>query len=258
MENMFDLTGKVAVVTGASSGLGADAARAYVAYGADVAILARRKERLEELAEELRASGKRILPVQCDVSNEESVKHAITEVVAHFGKIDILLNNAGVAVSGAVTDLTEEQWDTSMDINVKGLFFTCKYVVAEMLKNGYGKIVNISSVNALVADKQPVFFRHSYNTSKAAVFGFTKGLAASYAQNGITVNTICPGLFESEMTAKNLFKSEAFLNGYNYTCPAGRPGRKGELNGTILYFSSDASSYVTGQYVVVDGGATIV
>lgn len=258
MENMFDLTGKVAVVTGASSGLGADAARAYAQYGASVALLARRKERLEELAEELRANGTKVLAVQCDVSKEESVKAAVAKVAEYFGKIDILLNNAGVAVSGAVTDLTEEQWDTSMDINVKGLFFMCKYVVPYMEQQEYGKIVNVSSVNALVADKQEVFFRHSYNTSKAAVFGFSKGLAASYAQKGITVNTICPGLFESEMTAKNLFKSEAFLNGYNYTCPAGRPGRKGELNGTILYFSSDASSYVTGQYVVVDGGATIV
>lgn len=255
---MFDLTGKIAVVTGASSGLGADAARAYAKQGADVALLARRKEKLEDVAAEIQNMGRKAIAVQCDVSNEESVKNAIDEVMKSFGKIDILLNDAGVAVRGGVHTLTEEEWDKSMNINVKGMFLVSKYVVPEMIKQNYGKIVNISSINGLIADKDDVFIRHSYNASKAAVLGLSKGMAASYARYNITVNTVCPGLFESEMTANTLFKSEAFLNLYNHLCPANRPGRRGELNGTIIYFSSDASSYVTGQYVVIDGGTSIV
>lgn len=138
------------------------------------------------------------------------------------------------------------------------MFFTCKYVVPHMLEKSYGKIVNVSSVNAVVADKSELFMRHSYNSSKAAVLGFTTGLACSYAQYGITVNAVGPALFESEMTSKKLFKSEEFLGYYSYMNPTGRPRNKGELNGPILFLSSDASSYVQGQFIIVDGGASIV
>ena len=246
------------MVTGASSGLGADAARAYAAYGADVALLARRKERLDVLAGELRGQGVDALPVACDVSDEESIKAAVKEVLDHFGRIDILLNNAGVAVPGGVETLTPEEWDRSMNVNVKGIYLMCKYVVPQMRERKYGKIVNIASINATLADKVPELWRHSYNASKAAVRGLTIGMAASYAADNITVNSIGPGLFESEMTENTLFKHEGFMNMYNGIDPASRPGRRGELNGTIIYFSSEASSYVTGQHVIVDGGFSIV
>lgn len=255
---MFDLKGKIAVVTGASSGLGADAAIAYAKAGADVALLARRKDKLVEVAREIEALGRKALPVQCDVSSEESVKLATQEVINSFGKVDILLNNAGIAVRGGVHELSEEDWDQSMNINVKGIYLVSKYIIPEMQKNNYGKVVNISSVNAFVADKNDAFIRHSYNASKSAVLGLSKGMAASYAKYGITVNTICPGLFESEMTSDTLFKSDAFLSAYNHVCPTNRPGQRGELNGTILYFSSDASSYVTGEHIIVDGGTSLV
>ena len=258
MNNLFDLTGKVAVVTGASSGLGADAAKAYAEAGADVALLARRVEKLECVKAEIEKTGRRVIAVQCDVTNEESVKNAIQTVVDTFGKIDILLNNAGIALHGGVDEMTEEDWDKAFDTNVKGIFFACKYVVPHMKEKGYGKIVNVSSVNAAVADKNDVFIRHSYNSSKAAVVGLTTGMAASYAKHGITVNAIGPALFETEMTSDKLFKSEEFLGYYAYTNPTGRPGNKGELNGTVLYLSSDASSYVQGQFIIVDGGASIV
>ena len=244
MDNLFDLTGRVAVVTGASSGLGADAARAYAGQGADVALLARRVEKLKTVA----ATGRKVLVVGCDVTDEEQVRKAIGQVVARFGKIDILLNNAGVAVPGTVEQLTTDEWDKEMNTNVRGAYLVCKYVVPHMRERRYGKIVNISSVNALIADKSPLLARHVYNASKAAVLGLTIGMAASYG----------PGLFESEMTEDTLFKNEEFMRMYNFTDPMSRPGRRGELNGTILYFSSDASSYVTGQHVVVDGGASIV
>lgn len=258
MNNYFDLTGKVAVVTGASSGLGADAAMAYAQAGADVAILARRVEKLENVKAEIEKTGSKCISVPCDVTSEDSVKAAIETVLAEYGHIDILLNNAGVAVRGGVDSMSVEDWDKSFNTNVKGIFLVSKYVVPQMKERGYGKIVNIASVNAVIADKNDMFIRHSYNSSKAAVLGLTKGMAASYAQYGITVNAIGPALFESEMTANTLFKSEAFLAGYNAGNPTGRPGNRGELNGTVLYFSSDASSYVQGQFVIVDGGSSIV
>lgn len=256
--NLFDLSGKIAVVTGASAGLGADAALAYAEAGADVALLARRIEKLEDVKTQIEKTGRKAIAVPCDVTNEESVKNAMQTVLDTYGHIDILLNNAGVAVRGGVDSMTEADWDKSFNTNVKGIFLACKYVVPGMKERGYGKIVNISSVNAVIADKNDTFIRHSYNASKAAVLGLTKGMACSYAKNGITVNAIGPALFETEMTAGTLFKSEQFLQGYNMQNPTGRPGKKGELNGTILYLSSDASSYVQGQYIVVDGGGMLV
>lgn len=127
-----------------------------------------------------------------------------------------------------------------------------------MMDNNYGRIVNVASINAIMADKEDVFIRHSYNASKAAVLGLTKGMAASYGKYNITTNAIGPGLFESEMTENTLFKSDDFLNLYQGLNPMSRPGKHGELNGTILYFSSDASSYTNGQFIVVDGGMSIV
>lgn len=256
--NLFDLTGKVAVVTGASSGLGADAARAYAEYGADVALLARRKDKLEALAADIRKTGRKAIAVACDVSDEENVKTAVNEVISEFGKIDILLNNAGVATLGTVEQITKSDWDKVMGINVDGIYLMCKYVVPHMRRQKYGRIVNVSSINAIVADKAPELARHAYNTSKAAVRGLTMGMAASYGMDNITVNSIGPGLFESEMTEDTLFKAQAFMNMYNALTPVGRPGAKGELNGTIIYFSSEASSYVTGQHIIVDGGFSIV
>ena len=239
----FNLGDRVAVVVGASSGLGADAARAYAAAGADVALLARRVDRLEALGEEIESAGGRT---------------AVSAVLDACERIDILLNNAGVAVRGGVETLNDEEWDRSFDTNVKGIVHVSKYVVPHMKERSYGKIVNIASVNAVIADKQDVFVRHAYNASKAAVLGLTRGMACSYARYGITVNAVGPGLFASEMTESTLFKSDEFLDAYGALNPTGRPGRRGELNGTILYLSSDASSYVQGQFVVVDGGMTIV
>ena len=255
---MYDIKGKVAVVSGASSGLGADAARAYAQNGANVALLARREDRLAELAKELAQYGVDVYTHGCDVTDESSVKSAIDAVYSHFGRMDILLNNAGIAVRGGVHNMSVEEWDKSMDTNVKGIYLVSKYVIPHMMEQKYGKVVNISSINAVIADKADIFIRHSYNASKSAVLGLSKGMAASYGRYNITVNSIGPGLFESEMTKETLFKSDDFLQGYNSQCPMDRPGKRGELNGTILYFSSDMSSYVTGQYVIVDGGTSFV
>ena len=255
---MYDIKGKVAVISGASSGLGADAAIGYAKNGANVALLARREDKLQALAEDLKQYGVDVFTHRCDVTDEESVKEAVDAVAKHFGRIDILLNNAGVAVRGGVHNMSAEDWDKSMNTNVKGIFLVSKYIIPHMMDQKYGKVVNISSINAVIADKGDMFIRHSYNASKSAVLGLTKGMAASYGKYNITVNAIGPGLFESEMTSETLFKSDAFLQGYNMQCPMERPGKRGELNGTILYFSSEMSSYVTGAYIIVDGGTNFV
>ena len=255
--SLFDLSGKVAVVTGASSGLGADAAIAYAEAGANVALLARRKEKLDDVVKKIADAGHHAIAVRCDVSDEESVKAAVDTVLSQYKKIDILLNDAGIAQGGSVESLTAQQWDQSMNINVKGIYLMSKYVVPQMKERKYGRIVNIASVNAVLADKADVLVRHVYNASKAAVVGLTKGMAASYAKYGITVNALGPGLFLSEMTQETLFKHQEFLNTYSALCPASRPGGKGELNGPILFFSSDACSYTTGQFILVDGGFSL-
>ena len=255
---MFNLNGKIAMVSGASSGLGEDAAIAYAENGADVVLLARRKEKLESVASSIEKLGRKALPIPCDVTDEGSVKKAVETAIREFKRIDILLNNAGIAVGGGVTGLTIEEWNKSISTNVSSIFLMCKYVVPNMIEQSYGKIVNISSINAVQADKNDLFIRHGYNASKAAVIGLTHGMACSYGKYNITVNAIGPALFETEMTSNTLFKSDDFLKAYNAQCPMNRAGRKGELNGTILYFSTEASSYVTGQFIIVDGGISLV
>jgi NAD(P)-dependent dehydrogenase (short-subunit alcohol dehydrogenase family) len=237
---MFDLNGKVAIVTGASSGLGADAAVALAEAGADVAVLARDMDKLVETKNKVLATGHKCLAVNCDVTSEQEIINAVKQIIKEYNHIDILLNNAGVAVKGGVTTLTQDDWDKSMNTNVKSIYLMAKYIVPLMQAQKYGKIINISSVNAIIADKDDLFIRHSYNASKAAVLGLTKAMAASYAKYNITVNAIGPALFETGMTKDTLFKSPEFLKMYSSLVPANRPAQKGELNGTVIYLASDA------------------
>lgn len=255
---LFSLEGKVAVVAGASSGLGADAARAYAQAGANVAVLARRKERLEELAHSINEeTGKDVLPVACDVCSEESVKAAVDAVLAHFGTIDILLNNAGTNILGDVVNLPTEDWNKVMNTNLRSQFLMCKYVLPTMLEHKYGKIVNIASVNAVMVDKQDWIQRPVYNASKAGVVGLTKAMAGQYAKYGITVNAVGPGLFPTEMT-EDLLAVKPYMDMFMEANPSSRYAEDGELNGAVLYFSSDASSYCQGQFIIVDGGHQLV
>lgn len=255
MSKLFDLTSKVAVIVGASSGIGAQVAKGLANEGANVAILARRYDKLKEVAKEIETLGVKALPVKCDVTSEEEVKNAVNSIIKEYGKIDILFNNAGVASMADVDSLDENEWNRVMDTNVKGIFLMTKYVVPYMKNNHYGKIINTSSVMSSVAAKAAPL--HAYEASKSAVLGLTRGMASSWAQYGITVNAICPGLFKTEMTEHTLFE-ESFLMRYNAVCPASRPGKEGELNGAVIYFASDASNYTTGQALFVDGGWTSV
>ncbi|MGG7162466.1 SDR family NAD(P)-dependent oxidoreductase [Clostridium ihumii] len=255
MSKLFDLTSKVAVIVGASSGIGVQVAKALANEGANVAILARRYDKLKDVAKEIETLGVKALPVKCDVTSEEEVKNAVNSIIKEYGKIDILFNNAGVASMADVDSLDENEWNRVMDTNVKGIFLMTKYVVPYMKNNHYGKIINTSSVMSSVAAKAAPL--HAYEASKSAVLGLTRGMASSWAQYGITVNAICPGLFKTEMTEHTLFE-ESFLMRYNAVCPASRPGKEGELNGAVIYFASDASNYTTGQALFVDGGWTSV
>lgn len=255
MKNLFDLKDKVAIITGASSGIGAQLAKTFADQGANVAILARRYEKLEDLSKEIEAIGGKVLPVKCDVTKEDDVIKAVNAIMDKFGKIDILVNNAGVASIGSVENIEEAEWDRVMDANVKGTFLMSKHVVKHMKERKYGKIVNIASICGIVGSKAAPL--HVYNASKGAVVNLTRGMGTSLIQYGITVNGIGPSLFKTEMTQNSLFK-EDFLKMYNTFCPAGRPGNTDELDGAVIYFASDASSYTTGQILFVDGGWTSI
>ena len=252
---MFKLNNKIAVITGATGGLGSGAAMAYAQYGADVALLDLGQEKLDALAAEIQSStGRKALTVQCDLCAEDQVQAAVEKIIAAYGRIDILLNNVGKSIRKSIEDISREEWDSIMETNVYPGFFMCKYALPHMKAQQYGKIVNISSANAILGSKDPTQARHVYNAAKAAVHGMTVGLAGSYAQFGITVNSIAPALFKTPMTANTSFADEKFLEGYCRAIPINRTANDGELNGTIIYLSSDASSYVTGQYLLVDGG----
>lgn len=256
---IFELKDRVAVITGAEGGLGSAASMCYAAHGADLALLGLDKNGLEQVKADIQKEfDVEIMTAVADVTDEAAVKAAVEAVMAKFGRIDILLNNAGIAIGGDVVHLSLDDWNKTMAINLGGIFLMSKYVIPHMQQAKYGKVVNIASINALVADTEPTLFRHAYNASKNGVIGLTRAMAASYMRDGITVNSVGPGLFESNMTRDTLFQHDGFMKAYNAQSPAGRPGREGELSGTLIYLSSDASSYVTGQNIFVDGGMSVV
>lgn len=259
MSSIFSLKDKVAIITGAEGGLGSAAAMCYAYNGAHLALLGLGKEGLDTVKRDVEAeTDRKVITIETDVTNEEAVAAAVQQVMDTFGKIDILLNNAGIALSGDVVNLSWADWEKTMNVNLGGVFLMSKAVVPHMQAQQYGKIVNIASINAIVADTTPELFRHAYNASKIGVIGLTRAMAASYGRDNITVNAVGPGLFETNMTKDTLFQHDGFMDAYNHQSPAQRPGREGELSGTLIYLSSDASSYVTGQTIFVDGGMSVV
>lgn len=254
MKNYFDVSGKNAIVTGASSGLGRQFALCLAEQGANVAIMARRVNKLEEVKAEVEALGVKCVVAQCDVTDSAQVKAAVDKAVSELGRIDILINNAAAGFATPVVETTDEQWERVIDTNVNGVFYVAREVGRHMLEQGYGKIVNIGSFHCQVTmNGLP---RSGYSTAKGAVYMMTKALAAEWAKSGITVNTLGPGYFKSEMA--DAVTDESYDRGIRENCPMGRRGNPGELNGAMLFLASDASSYVTGQLLLVDGGWTIV
>ncbi len=254
MKNYFDVQGKNAIVTGASSGLGRQFALCLAEQGANVAIAARRVERLEEVKTEIEKYGVKCLVLPCDVTDTAQIRAAAEKTAETFGSIDILINNAAAGFATPALECSDEKWEQTMNTNVNGVFYFCREVGRIMVAQGYGKIVNIGSFHCQVTMNGVP--RSGYSTAKGAVLMMSKALAAEWAKSGITVNVLGPGYFASEMSAK--VADEAYENGIRNGVPMGRRGNPGELNGAMLFLASDASSYVTGQLLLVDGGWTIV
>lgn len=250
MKNYFDLTGKIALVVGASSGLGTQFARALADQGATVAIAARRADRLEKLRDEIVANGGKAIAVAADVSDESSIVECVKTVKEAFGRIDILVNNAGVQTVGDFLTFKTEDWDRDFSINLRGMFLMCREVGKLMKEQNYGKIINTASIAGYGGGAGVI----AYHSSKAGVINFTRSLAADLAPYNVTVNAIGPGVFDSELT-HDILDSEMVKNSLN-AVPLKRHGYEGELDGALIYFASDASSYCTGQTLYVDGGLT--
>jgi NAD(P)-dependent dehydrogenase (short-subunit alcohol dehydrogenase family) len=255
MNDLFDLKGKVAVITGASSGLGVQFAKALAKQGADIAIVARRVEKLEKVEKEIESLGVKCLSVQCDVSVVEDIKKAVSEILDHYKKIDILVNNAGIGLVAPAEDQTDEIWEKMINVNLSGVYYFAREVGKNMIENKYGKIINIGSIHSSVAmTGLPIT---AYGSTKGGVLMLTRTLANEWAKHNITVNAIGPAYFESEMT-EEVIGDESFSKVVETYCPMGRIGRNGELDGAVVYLASDASSYTTGQIINVDGGWTII
>jgi len=252
---LFDLTGKIAVVTGASSGLGVQFAKALAKQGADVAIVARRVEKLATIQKEIEALGVRCFAQKCDGTSTDDSKAAVAAIKKNFGRIDILVNNAGIGLFGPAEAQSDELWHTMISVNLNGVYFFAREVGKIMIEQNYGKIINIGSIHSTVAmTGLPL---SAYCTTKGGVFMLTKALANEWAKHNITVNAIGPGYFPSEMT-EGVIADEGFLQVIKTYCPMGRPGRDGELDGAIVYFASDASSYTSGQILTIDGAWTTI
>ncbi len=250
---LFDLSGRVALVTGGSRGLGAEFAEGLAEAGASLMLCARRDEWLLPAVETLRGRGFTADAMRCDVSNPADVHGAVAATVERFGKVDILINNAGVSWGERPEAMTLAQWQKVIDVNLTGAFLCAQAAGREMIKRRAGRIINIASIAGLQGNVNGPFYA-GYAASKAGLMGLTRELAASWGRYGIRVNAIAPGFFHSRLSDASIAQIEDSLN---RVTPLGRVGHPGELKGVVVFLASDASNYVTGQTIVVDGGGSI-
>ena len=263
-QNIFDLSGNVALVTGGSSGLGRKICEFFAEFGADVAFCGRNRERLAETAELVEKFGHRAMPIQADVSNPDDIKAMVNEIVGKLGGIDILVNNAGMLPADAkVHEIPVESWDEVMNVDLKGVFLCMKEVLPVMIKQKKGNIINISSIVGLKTLDREQAPLAGYITAKAGVVALTAQAAAEYAGLGIRINCIAPGRIRptSISTGRKKAWSQEELEKLEQTrlnrIPLGRFGAVEDLKGAVIFLASDASSFVVGQTLVVDGGETI-
>ena len=251
VSGLFSLDGQVAVVTGASSGLGRRFARVLHGAGATVVVAARRADRLDELAAEL---GDRVVVVPADMADDDSVIALAEAAEAVAGHVDVLVNNAGVGGTAPAELETMERWRSTMAVNLDGLFLLSQQVGLGMIERGHGSIVNIASILGLVGSA-PIK-QAAYCASKGAVVNLTRELGAQWGRKGVRVNAIAPGWFMSEMTEQDMFGDDSSMEFIRRNAPMGRGGEEHELDGALLFLASNASTYVTGQTIAVDGGWT--
>ena len=251
MTSPFDLSGRVAIVTGTSRGLGQAFARALARAGADIIITSRSIDTLRPFEEEIAALGRRAVPLELDVRDEASIRRMADAAQDAFGRIDILVNNAGCNVRKRAADVTWDDWNLVLDTNLRGTFFTSQAVVRHMLPQRYGRIVNIGSVTTV--------FGYSglapYGASRGGIRQMTMSLADDWGPHGITVNCLAPGWFRTDQN-KVMYDDAEWLAYLVDRIPLRRPGRPEDLEGAVVFLASDASAYITGQTLLVDGGIT--
>jgi len=255
MKNYFDLKGQVAIVTGCSTGLGVQMAKALANQGAAIVPVARRQEMIEKVAKEINEEfGVETFPVKCDITSTEQVEAMVDKVLEKFGRIDILINNAGTGAVAPAEDITDDQFRNEMDIDLFGTFKVSRAVAKKAMINAkYGRIINIASMYGLVGNK--VAGSAPYHAAKGGVVNLTRALASEWGKYGITVNSICPGYFYTDLTRETL-DSDFFQQNARTMIPEERYGNTGELDVAAIFLASPNASYVTGVNLPVDGGYT--
>ncbi len=255
MKNYFDLKGQVAVVTGCSTGLGVQMAKALANQGANIVAIARRQKLIEEVAAEIKETyGVETMAVVCDITSTEAVENAVDQILAKFGRIDILINNAGTGAVAPAEDITDDQFANEMNIDLFGSFRVARAAAKKaMIPAKYGRIINIASMYGLVGNK--IAGSAPYHAAKGGVVNMTRALAAEWGKYNITVNAICPGYFYTPLTKETL-DSDFFQQNAKTMIPEERYGNEGELDTAAIFLASPQSSYVTGVNLPVDGGYT--
>ena len=255
MNNLFDLKDRVAVVTGCSTGLGVQMAKALAGAGANIVALARRQNLIDDVAREIRETyGVDAIAVRCDITDTENVEAAVDAILEHFGRIDILINNAGTGAVAPAEDITDAQFSGEMNVDLFGTFKMARAVAKKaMIPAKYGRVINIASMYGLVGNK--IAGSAPYHAAKGGVVNLTRALAAEWGKYDITVNAICPGYFYTPLTKETL-DSDFFQQNARTMIPMERYGHDGELDTAAIFLSSPASSYVTGVALPVDGGYT--